>query len=193
MTDMLDRDTIKTEIREAFAALDYPGDWCLRGSNEGEEPFLLEEEFRGKTNWQSLDPAFLDRAPNGFGSALSFFSDEAFRFYLPAYLIADMDGCLEFADPLFHLCHGLQDSSRSERVNPRRYGERTWWDEACHKFAMFTRPQAKAIVAYLQFRSQAEEIPDFRKPIGEALRNYWLSRATESPAFQEGSGSLTQP
>ena len=36
------------------------------------------------------DPSTLiDRAPDGFGSALSFFSDEAFRFYLPAYLIAD--------------------------------------------------------------------------------------------------------
>ena len=37
MTDMLDRETIKAEIREAFASLEYPGDWCLRGSNEGQD------------------------------------------------------------------------------------------------------------------------------------------------------------
>ena len=70
----------------AFAAVEYPGDWCLRDSNEGDEPHLLEKEFAGKCDWRTLDPAFLDRAPGGYASALSFFSDEAFRFYLPAYI-----------------------------------------------------------------------------------------------------------
>src|SRR6266436_2057798 len=92
----------KGVIREAFARVQYPGDWCLRGSNEGEEPFLLEEEFRGKTDWHALDGGFLDQAPAGFGTALCFFSDEAFHFYLPAYLIADMDGQLQKVDPAYY-------------------------------------------------------------------------------------------
>jgi hypothetical protein len=167
-------ENLKSQIRDAFADIEYPGDWCLRGSNEGDEPLLLEQEFKGKTDWRNLDPAFIDQAPDGFSSALSFFSDEAFRFYLPAYLIAHIDGLLERSDPVFHLCHRLDDASRDEKVNSRRYGERTWFDEAIHKFAMFTRPQAAAIVAYLRFISERDE---YEQPvIDEALRNYWLSR-----------------
>jgi Family of unknown function (DUF6714) len=174
-----DSEALKAQICEAFADVRYPGDWCLRGSDEGEEPYLLEEEFKGKTDRESLDAEFLDKAPEGLGSALSFFSDEAFRFYLPAYLIADTNDKLERVDPMYYLTRGLDEASRNERVNPARYGERTWSDVAHHKFSMFTRAQAKAIVAYLRFRWQKEVLPETRKEIEETLRNYWLERAGE--------------
>lgn len=176
MTAYLDREALKAQIRSAFAMVEYPGDWCLRRCNEGEEPLLLEQEFRGKSDWQSLDPKFLDQAPGGNASALSFFSDEAFRFYLPAYLIADIDGRLEHVDPTFQLCHGLDDAMRDQHVNPRRYGDRTWFEEACYKLAIFTRPQVSAIVRYLQFRHNDEESASVRTQIEQALINYWLVR-----------------
>jgi len=93
---------------------------------------LLEEEFKGKSDWTSLNARFIDRAPDGFGSALSFFSDEAFRFYLPAYLIADIDNLLEQSDPMFQRCHGLDDQSASQTVNSLRYGDRTWFAVASY-------------------------------------------------------------
>jgi hypothetical protein len=176
---MFDREAVKAQIRQAFAAAEYPGDWCLRGSSEGDEPYLVEDEFRAKTDWRALDPEFLDCAPGGLASALSFFSDEAFRFYLPAYLVADLDGRLERVDPVFYLCYGLDEASREGLVNPRRYGRRTWFDEARHKFAMFTRTESAAIVAYLHWRCHAEELPDFGGRIEQALQNYWLERAGE--------------
>jgi hypothetical protein len=169
-------DRIRAKIRSAFANLEYPGDWCLRGSSEGEEPYLVEKEFKGKTDWTALDAAFIDRAPDGFGSALSFFSDEAFHFYLPAYLVADIDGKLNQHDPAFHLTHGIDDESRNEKINPRRYGERTWFDFARYKFAMFSREEADAIVEYLKFRRDTDEIS--RKRIDQALGNYWNARAS---------------
>jgi len=172
---MHDKDAIIAQIASAFAAVEYPGDWCLRGSNEGDEPFLLEKEFKGKTDWRTLDPAFLDRAPDGYASALSFFSDEAYHFYLPAYLIADIRGQLESSNPVFHLTHGLDESSRHERINPRRYGERTWFEHARHKFAMFCRAEAAAIVAYLTWKRDEDECE--RQRIDEALKNYWYDRA----------------
>jgi hypothetical protein len=175
---MPDLEAVKSQIRKAFANVEFPGDWCLRGSNEGEEPFLLEEEFKGKADWRSLDAPFIDRAPDGFGSALSFFSDEAFRFYLPAYLIADIDGKLERHDPVFHLTHGLTDDGRGERVNPRRYGQRTWFDEKGHKFAVFDREQARAIVSYLELKRETDEFQ--REAIDQALANYWSWRAEPS-------------
>lgn len=165
---------LKQMILEAFCDVEYPGDWCLKGSCEGDEPYLLEAEFKGKTDWQSLDAIFLDQSPDGYASALSFFSDEAFRFYLPAYLIADLNNTLKSADPTFHLCFGLDDIHGSQAINPRRYGDRTWLVEKQHKFAMFSPSQAAAIVAYLKYKATQDE---FQRPmIEQALQNYWLQR-----------------
>jgi hypothetical protein len=172
---MYDKEALVAQVTSAFAAVHYPGDWCLRGSDEGDEPYLLEQEFRGKDNWRSLGPAFLDQAPEGLASALSFFSDEAFHFYLPAYLIVDIRGQLERSDPVFHLTHGLDESSRRELINPERYAERTWFEHARHKFAMFTRDEAAAIVAYLTLKRDESQYE--RQRIDEALKNYWHDRA----------------
>jgi hypothetical protein len=170
--------TVKAQINEAFSRGVYPGDWCLTNSREGTEPGLLEEEFKGKTDWRTLDPSFIDRAPDGFGTALNFFSDEAFRFYLPAYLLADLDGKLTQADVVFALTHGFDDKSRGERINPQRYGERTWSEHARHKFATFNAQQIKAIVGYLRYKLSTDAVTDYEKGhINEALKNYWAARA----------------
>jgi hypothetical protein len=179
---MKSKDEVIAEIRRAFAPNEYPGGWCLKRSTEGNEPYLLEKEFKGKTQWADLDAAFIDQAPNGFASALSFFSDEAFRFYLPAYLIADLDGKLGSAQPVFHLTHGLDEASRSDLINPRRYGGRTWYHEISGRFAMFTREEVNAIVAYLEFKRGVEDDPTpTQKGIDDALKNYWKVRASEAP------------
>ncbi len=171
---MTDVTSLKQMIRGAFCDVVYPGDGCLKGSCEGDEPYLLENEFKGKTDWTILDSAFLDQAPDGYASALSFFSDEAFRFYLPAYLIADLDQQLHTVDSTFHLCFGLDDIHGSQAINPRRYGDRTWLTEKQHKFAMFSPSQAAAIVAYLKYKATQDE---FQQPmIEQALQNYWLQR-----------------
>ena len=67
------------KIEVAFADVLYPGDDCLTDSF-GEEAEALDVEFRGKTNWKELDPGFLNQAPDGWGSALSFFSAAALQF-----------------------------------------------------------------------------------------------------------------
>ncbi len=171
---MADVTSLKQIIRGAFGDVAYPGDGCLKGSCEGEEPYLLENEFKGRTDWQSLDASFLDRAPDGYGSALSFFSDEAFRFYLPAYLIADLDQKFRMVDPVFHLCFGLDDVHGSQAINPRRYGRRTWLTEKRRKFAIFNPSQAEAMIAYLEYKATQDE---FQRPmIEQALQNYWLQR-----------------
>jgi hypothetical protein len=70
----VDRDRVKALIIEAFATVERPGNWAVAGSPEGDDPQRLEEEFRDKENWRSIDPDFLDQAPDGLASALSFFS-----------------------------------------------------------------------------------------------------------------------
>jgi hypothetical protein len=76
---MSDLASVNAHIREAFAAVEFPGNWCLTKSREGAEPMLLERKFRGRDDWKGLDPSFIDQTPDGFGTALSFFSDEAFH------------------------------------------------------------------------------------------------------------------
>ena len=83
---MADLQELEQRIRDAFATAPYPGDGNLRGSDESDEPFLLEAEFRGKRDWAELDAEFLDRAPDGFSTALCFY-DGYRKAQLPANLL----------------------------------------------------------------------------------------------------------
>lgn len=187
MNDQLER--LKAHIRGAFASAPPPAPTAIRGSHEGDEPFLLEADFRGVPDWRELTASFIDRAPDGFGTALSFFSREAFRYYLPAYLVADLDDALKQADPLFHLWHGLDDETRERLVNERRFGRLTWFEAIAQRFQLFTEREAGAVVAYLRFK-QAQD--DFARPqIEQALRNFWLTRlgsGEAGPGSEEDAG-----
>jgi hypothetical protein len=168
-------EAIEAEIRQAFAGNERPGNWALRGSNEGEEPYLVEKDFADKPDWRGLDAAFLDQAPAGFASALSFFSDEAFRYFLPAYLIADLKGELQRADPDFLLGRGLEDATRAKPHNPRRFGDRSWRDAVGHRLGTFTPAESRAIVSYLRFKAATDEFS--RRNIEEAIAAFWAERA----------------
>ena len=170
---MTDQAELKMAICAAFASVEYPGDGCLRGSSLGKEPYLLEQEFKGLTDWSRLDATFLDNAPGGYGSALSFFSQEAFRFYLPAYLIADIDRKLVKVDPVMTLCVGFDDRPNLKIIS-RRYGGGTAFEAKRHRFSMLARDQATAVTGYLEFRRDMADC-DFDL-IEQALANYWKER-----------------
>jgi len=178
------------KIRSAFGGNEYPGDQYLQGSSEGCEPFEEVGPFQGRRDWQAIEADFLD----AHAGALSFFSEAGFRFFLPAYLIADLEGRLQYADPLFHLTHGFSDGEveaptkgrtfrikfgRSQFVNPRRYGAMTSHDHACYRLSVFTREEAQAIVAFLQFKRQAD--PLAQEVIDAALHSFWLEQARSAP------------
>jgi hypothetical protein len=161
------------------------------------------EPFQGKTKWQEIDAGFLD----AHGAALSFFSEAGFRFYLPAYLIADLQGQLQFADPLFHLMHGFSDetvehevqgrtftlrSGKTVLVNPRRYGAMTFYDHARQRLSVFTREEAGAIVEYLKLKREQDELGVEQKWIQAALEAFWLERAEHAPRTEELKQYLRQ-
>jgi hypothetical protein len=91
-------------------------------------------------------------------------------------MVADIRGELQCSNPAFNLTLGLDDRSSGALVNPRRYGQRTWFDYARYKFSMFSREESAAIVAYLRFKRESDVFG--RERIGEALQNYWNGRAT---------------
>jgi hypothetical protein len=170
-----DIEAIKETIRRAFTTATRPAPGAIHESIESDEAgTLLEADFAGVTDWRDLNAGFLDQAPAGYGSALSFFSDEAFRYFLPAYLLADLDDRLDRADPTFHLCHGLTDPTADQPINPRRYGDRTWSDAARSRLAGFTPSETAAVAAYLEHRAVIDEIN--RDDITQALTNFWQLR-----------------
>jgi hypothetical protein len=189
---MNDKQTIIDKIHQAFGANEYPGDGFLQGSREGCEPFEEIGPFVGQRDWRELEPDFLD----GHYVALSFFSEAGFRFFLPAYLVADLQGQINTADPVFHLTHGFSDttikvpikereflvkSGKTALLNPRRFGAMTWFDYAHYRLSVFTREEAGAIVAYLQYRRDAAETDFEQEEINAALTIYWLERARSAP------------
>lgn len=173
----MDASALIAQIRRAFEDTPPPEPDDLRGSNEGEEPYLLEDEFSEVPPWTSLDAEFLDQAPGGFGTALHFFSRAALRYYLPAYMIADVRGALALAEPAFSLWSGFDDEKRETPVNPRRYGAWTWFEARAERCEVFTRDEADAIIAYLEFVAARERFS--RAKIEQALHNYWRPRRAQ--------------
>jgi Family of unknown function (DUF6714) len=192
---MQDIEGIIKEIHEGFGSNEYPGDAYLQGSIEGCEPFDEVGPFKGKTDWRTIEPEFLD----GHAAALSFFSEAGFRFFLPAYLVADLEGKLSTADPLFHLTHGFSDSSvklptktrtftrkfgRSAFLNARRYGAMICYDYARYRLSVFTREEAKAIVAYLRYKKDSDSMGLDQERIDGALESFWMKRSSEAPSAE---------
>ncbi len=189
---MSDRAVVIEEIESAFAGNEHPGGRFLQGSFEGREPYEEVGPFEKEEDWRSIDAGFLD----GHANALSFFSEAGFRFFLPAYLICDLRGQLQTADPLFHLTHGFSDwttevpagdrtlvmrHGRTAFINPRRYGAMTSYDYARYRLSVFTREEASAIVDYLRFKRDSDPDVTDTEAIDAALDSFWLERARTAP------------
>ena len=190
---MLDKEQLIDLITQAFKETQHPGDAFLQGSQQGCEPAEVIAPFKGVNHWSEVDHAILD--PNE--SALSFFTEGGFRHFLPAFLIADIQGRLQTADPVFHLTHGFipektievpaggrihrRSTGKSTLINPKLYGAMTWHDHALQRLSAFTREEACAIVAYLEYRRDADLHGINQVDINAALDHFWRRRAEEAP------------
>ena len=185
------KEQVAALIRSAFGN-EYPGDAFLLGSREGSEPAEEVGPFRGKTDWGALDAEFLD----AHAGALHFFSEGGLRFFLPAYLVADVQGELKYAEPEFCLTHGFSEvatevthggrkfvlrAGKSELINPRRFGAATFFDYARYRLSIFTREEAGAIVAYLEYKRDSAEGPPATQYIETALDLFWRERTRMAP------------
>jgi hypothetical protein len=192
----VDAPSVIAAIRRGFARTTRPADPFLVGSREGCEPEATVSVFFGKMEWDGLDPRVLDQHYD----ALSFFSEAGFRFFLPAYLIADVEGHLLTADPVLHLASNFRDDvvdlpagaqvfrkrlGLLALLNPQRYGAMTFGDYARCRFSVFTREEAQAIVTYLQYRRTIDAHNLFAAAIDAALETFWLARAAEAPTADE--------
>jgi hypothetical protein len=193
---MNNREAVIEQIYEAFEGNEFPGDGFLLGSFDGCEPFEEIKPFKGRDDWQAIDACLLDAHYAG----LSFFSEAGLRYFLPAYLVADLKEELATADPLFTLVHGFSDVTvthhtgsrefertigRRSLVNPRRYGAATFLDYARWRLSIFTREEAKAIVAYLKYKRESDPHSIEGDEIDAALSLFWLGRAENAPTASD--------
>jgi len=188
--DTEQRQLIET-IRTAFNDRAYPGDDQLCGSDYGDEPAEYALEFRG-LDWRTLHPELLAH----HYPALSFFTAEAFAYFLPAFMIADVLGEAGNADPVFHLTHGLYEEPRFDvaslspevlqagGISPDDIEEFQesrhltdavdWRNYALQRFAGFNQREREAIVHYLDYR--AAHVWEFvAVNIKATLNSYWRS------------------
>ncbi|MFL7890665.1 MAG: DUF6714 family protein [Anaerolineales bacterium] len=192
---MRKRSQILEIIHTAFENNDYPGDEYLIGSLEGGEPLDEVNPFIGQNDWRSISPGLLDSHPG----ALNFFSEAGLRFFLPAYLVADMRDQLKIADPVFPLVHGfsnlsipqeirsrvyIRKTSRDAFINPKRYGALTFYDYSRYRLSIFSREEAQAIVAYLENKRGNDPGGLEAEQIEAALISFWYGRAQKAPDAQ---------
>ncbi len=192
---MDNKSAVIRKIGFVFSKLEFPGEAFLQGSFEGEEPFEEVAPFRNRKDWKKVEAKFLD----AHAAALSFFSEAGFRYFIPAYLVADLKGRLEIADPLFHLVHGFYDfevkipagkrvfirkGGKSTLINPRRYGAATAGDYARYRHSIFTREEAGAIVEYLTYKRDHDQDNLDRPRIDAALESFWLERSRSAPSAE---------
>jgi len=156
-----DREALRRQINEAFAGAASPGDGRI-----AEDPRCCpecahaDEAFRGR-DWRQMALSG-ERLPGNYGG-LSFLSEEAWRYFLPTYLLAglrdDSENALNAADnALFH----LTPSDAPDRL-------RDWY----HRRASgFNAEQRAALVAFLDY--WYAEHPDWFLCLDfQGTRDYW--------------------
>jgi hypothetical protein len=183
-------------IRDGFSRTPHPGDDYLQASREGCEPEEAVAPFRGVTHWSSIPSSLLDAQY----TALSFFAEGAFRFFVPAFLVADVRSELQTADSVFHLTGGFHEvaievpigavshvrrSGGAVPMNPRRYGAVTYEDYARFRLAVFSREECAAIVSYLAWRRDRDTTGLDARAIDAALAAFWTARAQHAPTTAE--------
>ena len=166
---------LAARIRAAFAYAPYPGDDDL-AIGHSDEAAALERDFRGRRDWAALDIDFLNQAPEGWGTALSFFSGAALLFYLPAYLLADIEGTLVIGDPTTRLCAFVAPQMAGRRL-ATFHGGGTLGEHARAEFSCFAPAEVSSIVAYLWWKLERD---GYDPMVEQALEHYWLEREAQS-------------
>ncbi len=157
---------VEAEIRQAFPAHRPVG---LGPLSEGdrEENIRIRADLAAVTEWTTLSPnvmAEIDRN-SGFG----FLTKAAARFYLPAFLMADLRDADLNSDPIDHLCVFDPNTSTNELTAWQLSHLRERWGE-------LSAEQAMAVCRYLEWRITTRPKGNEGGAI-HSLSAYWYQRS----------------
>jgi hypothetical protein len=191
---------LKQQIENAFIDLKYPGDNNIVWISEYDpEKIEIKEDFKNK-HWKDLTLEFLWPKQS---QSLGFFTPQAYRFYLPGYMIVsvefydDSDVIPEYViDSLTPftesdekeiseaLTYGLEEVI-TEVPELKEIAESTKsfinWEhdyeqiqkDFLTRVEVFTSRQKKSIVSFLEFMKSEHGQDFFKDAPGKALRRYW--------------------
>lgn len=159
----------KSIINEAFGDAQYPGDENLAGNDTGyeDEYAYVRKYFKGK-RWQDVDLKwFEEEYPGPHNACLSFMSPQAFRYYLPAYMMIAIDN-YETSDADNVVVSALEPEI-SETL-------REWHRE---RISGFTLKQKEAIVTFFHYLKE-EHGNDFYPPerLDDVIK-YWQQKSND--------------
>lgn len=129
------RKAIIEQVAEAFADTPYPSSPLATGY-EGME---YDEAFRN-TKWAMLHPELL----SVHYASLSFFTGEAFRYFVPAFMTADLYGKQGNYDLSFHFSYTFENGDYDDHIK--------------QKFSLFNKPERAAVHAYLHLFHMRREV-----------------------------------
>ena len=120
-------------IENAWREVPYPGDDKIFTPDSYDDEDIVN--YFGGTTWRGHDPASL----RAHSSAFTFFTPEAFHFWLPAFLIAAIQDPEEADVICEYIAWSIDDTYASQR------------------WPLFSPTQRQAVAAYLRF--QIERFP----------------------------------
>jgi len=116
------KSTLTARIRQVFATQEYPGDENLVCDHSSDDLELVElaTVFRGK-HWADIPPQLLEY----HCSVLSFFTAQAFRYYLPAFMLGYINHYEILDNVSFFLISHLTCPDRSDWEVTQGWSEKT--------------------------------------------------------------------
>jgi hypothetical protein len=155
------RDEVIRDIGAAFADVAYPGDDQLVYDNSGRhlECTQVREVFRGRS-WRDLDLETLRRN----ASALFFFTPAAYRYYLPAFLIAAVRD--------FERADVIPDTIVCTLKKPKDSGEDAMLFQ--QRIEGLSEPQRNAVRSFLSHLATTHAGSDPLGDYQDTLRSYWI-------------------
>jgi hypothetical protein len=182
---------LMTQIERAFAGVPYPGDDQLcQGAGaqlEGTEEANIAAVFRGR-HWRDVPLEDLAR----YSATLSFLTSEAFRFYLPAYLLAairltpeELERVPVAGDIEDWLIGHLQPATHHAVL----------WDFDHQRIDPLTSEQKAAVRSFCHwlYRKRVREDGELLHPDEKALMAYWGYPDGRPPHAEEGSSDPLPP
>ncbi len=162
-------------IERRFKDTPEPSPDQIVNNPTGYEAAKYIREFAGK-QWQLLHPDFL----NANHASVSFFSPEAMRYYIPAYMILDLMGNSNTGTPLFTLINFGDGAGKTiNRLGNKILSEQQkkqidsqMRDSQLNCLSKFSDNERHCIIAYLNYKMTLD--PYEKEDIQNALDCFWL-------------------
>jgi hypothetical protein len=146
---------LKQKILKSFDNASYPNESIA--PHECEECRAVRKSFKNQ-NWKTITPQILEE---NYG-IIPLFSPEAFRYFLPAYVIYSLDHFDEYGTVCEFTIYALTPDNQSikDRLD--------YWQE---KFADFTLEQMNCIYEFLDFVRIDENFQNSVNSVSTGRRN----------------------